>query len=216
MMYASSILVFLVATVLAQQESTSQNPTGNQNIGEIGGIFGVNLFNASRTVSASVLAGLIAMGSESPTLSSVFADEVAGGTGLYKASYRTDSSLPNHTIYAPTSPPEGIKMPVMAFANGSCLHTGNMYPRFLTEVASHGYLVIANGVPGGLGLAKINQLTDAINWVMKENNTKKYGSIDTNHIAVSGQSCGGLEAYSASKSLVALGCLTLMWNCRLS
>jgi hypothetical protein len=201
-MYALSASIFLMAGVLAQREISNQNPTPYPALGDIGGIFGVNLLNASRTVSASLLGGLIAMGPESPTFSSTFADEVAGGTGLYKAAYTTDAKLPNHTIYAPTSPPRGIKLPVMVFANGLCLNIGNMYPKFLTEIASHGYLVIANEVPWGIGFAKPNQLTDAIDWVMKEENTKKYGIIDAQKIAVSGQSCGGLEAYSASKSFV--------------
>jgi hypothetical protein len=203
-MFILIAIIFLMATVLAQKETGNQNPTPNQSNGDIGGIFGINMFNASRTVSASVLGGLVAMGSESPTFSSSFGDEVAGGTGPYKAAYSMDPTLPNHTIYAPTSPPEGIKMPVMAFANGLCLRTGNMYPKFLTEIASHGYLVIANGVPGGMGFANPNQLTDAIDWVMKEVNTKKYGLIDAQNIAVSGQSCGGLEAYSASKFLASV------------
>jgi len=98
-------------------------------------------------------------------------------------------------------PPTGIKMPVMVFGNGLCLNKGDMYPDFLTEIASYGYLVIANGQPGGWGIAKVTQMIDAIDWVMKEENTKKYGTIDTEKIAVSGQSCGGLEAYSTSKSI---------------
>jgi dienelactone hydrolase len=41
-------------------------------------------------------------------------------------------------------------MPVMVWGNGSCLYAGNRYRQFLTEVASHGYLVIAGGPMGAI------------------------------------------------------------------
>src|SRR5207244_6311923 len=40
------------------------------------------------------------------------------------------------------------KLPVLLWANGSCLYAGNRYRQFLTEIASHGYLVIAGGPMG--------------------------------------------------------------------
>jgi len=45
------------------------------------------------------------------------------------------------------------------------------------------------------------QLIDAINWAVKENDRKDspyYGHLDTNKIAVMGQSCGGLQAIAVS------------------
>jgi hypothetical protein len=92
-----------------------------------------------------------------------------------------------------------------------------MFPDFLAELASHGYLILANGKPGPVpedqysgdsGLANAIQasggartfpsmLTQSIDWVTA-GNASKYGSIDTSKIAAIGQSCGGLEAYGAS------------------
>jgi dienelactone hydrolase len=73
----------------------------------------------------------------------------------------------------------------------------------LMEVASHGYLVLANGAPakGGFSFggkqSSIKQMRDGVDWVLAGKATK-YGDIDTTHIAASGQSCGGLQAYSVA------------------
>ena len=40
----------------------------------------------------------------------------------------------------------------MIWGNGSCLYAGNRYRSFLTELASHGYLVIAGGPMGAVEL----------------------------------------------------------------
>ena len=45
------------------------------------------------------------------------------GTGPYKShpAGRADLSLPNHTIFAPTTPPPSdVKLPVIVFGEGSC------------------------------------------------------------------------------------------------
>jgi hypothetical protein len=70
------------------------------------------------------------------------------GSGPYKAIMATD--LPAHVVYAPAdvSAMGAKKMPVVIWGNGSCLYAGNRYRQFLTEVASHGYLVVAGGPMG--------------------------------------------------------------------
>jgi hypothetical protein len=102
-------------------------------------------------------------------------------------------------------------MPVIVWGEGGCFKTGTFYSPFLTEIASHGYLVLANGPPTGLppkdmsDLAKllttpqtkISDLYNSIDWVMKGQGAK-FGNIDTSKIAAAGQSCGGTEALSVS------------------
>jgi len=72
---------------------------------------------------------------------------------------------------------------------------------FLSEVASHGFLVIAigpmpqEGEKGG-GKSTSSQMTDAINWSIAQNSDKNspfYDKIDISKIAISGMSCGGLQ-----------------------
>jgi Chlorophyllase enzyme len=125
--------------------------------------------------------------------------DTSGGSGQFKANYVTDPTLPSHTIYAPKSrPPASEKLPVIIWGNGACLAIGTMFQNFLTEVASHGFLVVANGEPVGLSMTNYRDLITSIDWVTSNPAAKKYGNIDLGNIAIAGQSCGGMEAYSAS------------------
>lgn len=126
-----------------------------------------------------------------------------GGTGPYKASMVTETTLPTHTIFRP----EDLslfgkeKLPVIAWGNGACANSPWEHVNFLSEVSSHGFLVIAIGpMPQegqrGNGRSESSQLTDAINWATDQNNdktSKYYDKIDVSKIAVSGMSCGGLQ-----------------------
>ncbi|RDI83005.1 hypothetical protein Vi05172_g7022 [Venturia inaequalis] len=120
----------------------------------------------------------------------------SGGSGPYKAHYLADPTLPDHTIYVPESPPPG-KLPVIVWGNGFCMKAGTMFANFLNEVASHGFMIIANGPDKGAqlsGQTTYKELIQSIDWVTTNPAAKKYGDIDVSKLAVAGQSCGGLEA----------------------
>lgn len=68
------------------------------------------------------------------------------GSGPYKAIMATDESLPAHVLYYPKDLARAGKLPIVAFGNGACINAGNRFRYFLTEIASHGYFVAANGV----------------------------------------------------------------------
>ncbi|GAA5037729.1 hypothetical protein HNP84_003189 [Thermocatellispora tengchongensis] len=124
-----------------------------------------------------------------------------GGSGPYPADYETTLRLPGHTVYRPAVLPTGVLLPIVAWGNGACRADGTMFENFLKELASHGFLVIASGRPGGTGRTDADMLTEAIDWAIAENGrlgSRYRGRIDTAEIAVMGQSCGGLEAYEAS------------------
>jgi len=72
------------------------------------------------------------------------------GTGPFKAIMEVDPTLAKHTVYRPNdiSAVGSAKLPIMAWGNGACAADGNAFRLFLTEIASHGYLVIANGPIG--------------------------------------------------------------------
>ena len=76
------------------------------------------------------------------------------GSGPYKAVMAVEATLPNQVIYYPADLAQlgARKLPVIIWGNGSCLYAGNRYRSFLTEVASHGYLVIAGGPMGPVEL----------------------------------------------------------------
>ncbi|HLN20552.1 MAG TPA: hypothetical protein VK213_05645 [Bacteroidales bacterium] len=127
-----------------------------------------------------------------------------GGTGPYKAMMISEKSLPTHTVFRPEDLGafgEKNKLPVIAWGNGACANSPWEHVNFLSEVASHGFLVIAIGpMPKegerGRGSSTSSQLTDAINWAIAQNSDKSgkyYNKIDISKIAVSGMSCGGLQ-----------------------
>src|SRR5262245_13250117 len=67
------------------------------------------------------------------------------GTGPFKAIMAEDPSLPDHTLYFPAQIRPAGKLPVITWGNGACLNAGNRFRDFLTEIASHGFLVISGG-----------------------------------------------------------------------
>jgi hypothetical protein len=132
-------------------------------------------------------------------------DDKSPGTGPYPAAYFTDPSLPAHTIYAPKTVSKDMKLPVFIFGNGGCGNRGTGFQNFLREIASHGFMAIANGAPAGaegapmgMGQTKMTAMTESLDWIMKGGAGGKLGVVDSSKIAAGGQSCGGLEAYSAS------------------
>ena len=128
-----------------------------------------------------------------------------GGTGPYTAIMVTESSLSTHTVFRPKD--LGVfgrknKLPIIAWGNGGCANSPWEHVNFLSEISSYGFLVIAigpmpdEGQRGG-GRSTSSQLIDAINWAIAQNNDKSsqyYNKIDITKIAVSGMSCGGLQA----------------------
>jgi len=127
-----------------------------------------------------------------------------GGTGKFPAVMYTDSTLKTHTIFTPQDLDlfgKDFKLPIIAWGNGACANSPWEHVNFLSEVASHGFLVIAIGpMPKegerGSGRSTSSQMTDAINWAIAQNsdvNSKFYQKLDISKIAVSGMSCGGLQ-----------------------
>ena len=81
-----------------------------------------------------------------------FKPDVPLGGGPYRAVMATEPGLSAHVAYYPADIAAlgAKKMPVVIWGNGSCLYAGNRYRQLLTEIASHGYLVIAGGPMGAV------------------------------------------------------------------
>jgi hypothetical protein len=134
------------------------------------------------------------------------------GTGPYPAMKEEIPTLPRHVVYRPANVPAmgAQKLGVVAWGNGGCSDDAASTRFHLLELASHGYLVIASGRilsgPGAHSPAEeqkpfprteTSDLTKAIDWALAENTRQGspyFGRIDPKQLAVSGFSCGGLQA----------------------
>lgn len=128
-----------------------------------------------------------------------------GGTGPFKAIMISESSLPTHTVFKPSDLSAATKksnLPIIVWGNGACANSPWEHINFLSEVASYGFIVIAIGPMPKEGertrdRSTSKQMTDAIDWAIAQNNDQAspyYGKLDIKEIAVSGMSCGGLQA----------------------
>jgi hypothetical protein len=134
----------------------------------------------------------------------------SGSSGPYKAMAVQEATLPDFTIYRPKDLTVAVrsvgKLPMLVFGNGGCSNTSLSHERVLSEIASHGYLIIAIGpLPKGPAVAHVStpskMLLDAIDWMVAQSRDKAsayYGLADTNKIAAMGQSCGGAQVIYAS------------------
>jgi dienelactone hydrolase len=121
-----------------------------------------------------------------------------------------DPNLKTHTLYRPRDLKlfgAAVKLPVVAYGNGGCRNGSHEVRNLLTEVASHGFLVIAIGPAASAatgmvaGSSQSRQLLDAFDWAAAENarnGSEFFGKVDTSKVAVMGQSCGGLQAIEVS------------------
>lgn len=133
-----------------------------------------------------------------------------GGTGPYKALMFEAPDFEAHTVFAPQDLSEfGRKkqLPVVVWGNGACTNSPWEHYKFLNEIASHGFLVIATGhipmeeVPYHGPRSTSEQQIQSVEWAIAQNADKEspfYGRIDTEAIAAAGMSCGGLQTLDNS------------------
>ena len=128
-----------------------------------------------------------------------------GGSGPYKAIMVEEPSLEAHTILRPSdlSPfNESNPLPVLVWGNGACTNSPWEHVNFLSEIASHGFIVVATGYIPLNGeryrgpQSTSEQQIEGIDWVFKANqdpSSPYYHKLDTGNIALAGMSCGGLQ-----------------------
>jgi predicted acyl esterase len=143
------------------------------------------------------------------------------GTGPYPALKEEVASLPDHVVYRPADLGRlgKRKLGLYIFGNGACSNDGASARLHLLEIASHGYLAIAPGrirsgpgatvgpdperppTPAGSKLPKppttSADLISALDWALAQNGNARsplYRKIDKSAVAISGFSCGGLQA----------------------
>jgi hypothetical protein len=83
-------------------------------------------------------------------------------------------------------------MPV--WGNGACSTDGRSNSALLQNIASYGFLAIAEGGPNGGGSSNAQTMRAAIDWVTQNAGKGSYANVDASKIMAAGFSCGGVEA----------------------
>ncbi|MBJ7471200.1 MAG: dienelactone hydrolase family protein [Solirubrobacteraceae bacterium] len=118
-------------------------------------------------------------------------------TGPYVVRWSEPGDLKNHTVYRP-SVPAGVKMPVLVWGPSGCIGNGLAFQVAMTEIASHGIIVLASGAPLGFTGTNVSMMDRSVEWAKTQNarvGGAYYGKLIADRVAVAGHSCGGLEAY---------------------
>ena len=133
----------------------------------------------------------------------------ASGSGAHQVIIETngDAGIKDGTIFRPADLKGAEKYPIFVWGQGGCSQNGMDTSAAMAEIASHGYFVIADGVPGGGGKANRPLTADMVamgkpllayvDWAIAENGkpcSAYFDSLQANKIASNGFSCGGLMA----------------------
>jgi len=128
------------------------------------------------------------------------------GTGPHKVVVETnaDKGIVEGTIFRPMDLGGTEKYPIFVWGEGGCSENGLSNSAAMAEIASHGYFVIADGIPNGSASRSMNSndvasmgkpLLAYVDWAIAENGkscSAYYQSLDTTKIGANGFSCGGL------------------------
>lgn len=135
-----------------------------------------------------------------------------GGTGPYKAIAAKVSTFEDYVIFRPADLAAAAKaerkaLPLMIFGNGACSDNSVHYENMLSEIASHGYVVIALGElrmssnREGSYTTRSSQMTYAIDWMeqqVADIGSEYHGVVDISRLATAGHSCGGAQVLATA------------------
>ncbi|QDH79875.1 alpha/beta hydrolase [Echinicola soli] len=129
-----------------------------------------------------------------------------GGSGPYPAIAITEHGLTDFVVYRPGNLAQAVKkegkLPLVVWANGGCMNSSIHHERLLTEVASHGYVIVAIGTLQMTVEERVHKPTpdkelkraiDKITELSKEPDRDYFNELNLDKIAAAGQSCGGAQ-----------------------
>ena len=129
-----------------------------------------------------------------------------GGSGMFKAIAVKYDEMPDFVVYKPKDMLHAharcSDLPLLMWANGACVDSSIGYERMLTEIASHGYVVMAIGEMEEQPNSRTQRHTESselkrgLDWILQQVRNKDsdyYRMIDTTRIAAAGHSCGGAQ-----------------------
>ena len=134
-----------------------------------------------------------------------------GGSGPFKAIAASEPTLPEFVVYRPENLMEAAgtdgTLPIIIFGNGGCVNTSAAHERFLNDLASYGYVIVAIGpfqggnnprpMPAAVTSTEAYMMFKGLDWISNQARDQKseyYGVVNANQVAAMGQSCGGAQA----------------------
>ncbi len=143
------------------------------------------------------------------TDSEEYATDSGSGSHNVVIETNSDPGIDEGTIYRPATLGGAEKFPIFVWGQGGCSQDGLSNRAAMVEIASHGYVVVADGVPMGQGnrgqtgntVAMGEPLLAYVQWLIEENEkpcSAFYQSMDTTKVGANGFSCGGLMATGTS------------------
>ncbi|WNH07634.1 hypothetical protein [Thalassobellus suaedae] len=101
-----------------------------------------------------------------------------GGSGNYPSIAVTEQSLPDFVVYRPENIQKAVKqqdrLPILVWANGGCMNSSIHQERLLSEIASHGYIIVAIGTLQMTVEERVHESTPddellkALDWIAKQ------------------------------------------------
>jgi hypothetical protein len=128
-------------------------------------------------------------------------------TGPSKPVIEVHAGYSEWTVYRPETLEAEKLHPIMIWAEGGCLMNSTIQGHFLLELASWGFVVLADGTPqdnnsgadpaaGGIRSGPTAEpMVETMDWITAENDrpcSPFYRKLDVTKIATGGQSCGGM------------------------
>ncbi len=170
-------------------------------VGMLGITFGVRSLSAQQGKGKG-------KGADAPAATCTVSTVEASGSGPHGVVIETNCSpgIAKGTIFRPADLKGKEKFPIFVWGEGGCSQNGLSNATAMAEIASHGYFVIADGMPKGRGNIAMGNgdmtamgapLIAYIDWAIAENGKSSspyYQSLDTKKISTNGFSCGGLMA----------------------
>ncbi len=150
-------------------------------------------------------------------------------TGPLQVRMEVNPSLTHHVIFRPAVLAETRPAPVVVFAGGGCRNAGARFRNLLSELASHGYVIVSLGeigdpdwdanldnepdYKGRPTKTDVSQIAYAVNWLRRENQREGSafkGRLDTGKLALMGQSCGGVQAIDQALHIPGVSTLVVL------
>lgn len=127
-----------------------------------------------------------------------------GAIDTYHSVIRERAPFPGYTVYRPAEPG---RYPVVVWGNGGARNSNEEFQTFLSQVAAHGFVIIAIGELDArfcppVGEPDPAKMTWVVDWVSHDpgdgEGAELRHQIEASKVAVMGQSAGGVQAWGAA------------------